>query len=149
MLGGYQVRKADLGAIQAVTDAIRDIQGFQAASQNDTPGFIGELADSLGISAQAVRFYEREGLISPQRIGRYRTFRRMDVLRLKLIVGLRGLGFGISEIKEIMEALGGMKQEAFTLWFRQRSQGHLQHLKGERERLISEIAANEQLAANL
>lgn len=143
------MRKAGVSAIQSVTDAIRDIQGFQLSSQNDTLGFIGELADNLGISAQAVRFYERERLISPQRIGRYRTFRRMDVLRLKLIVGLRELGFGISEIRQIMEALSGMKQEAFSLWFRQRSQSHLQHLKGERERLISEISATEQLAASL
>ena len=143
------MRKADLSAIQAVTDAIRDIQGFQTSSQADTLGLIGELADSLGISPQAVRFYEKEGLVSPQRIGRYRTFRRMDVLKLKLVVGLRGLGFGISEIKEIIEALGGMKSAAFNDWFRQRSQTHLQRLKGQRERLISEIAATEQLAAKL
>lgn len=143
------MRKADLSAIQAVTDAIRDIQGFQTSSQADTLGLIGELADSLGISPQAVRFYEKEGLVSPQRIGRYRTFRRMDVLKLKLVVGLRGLGFGISEIKEIIEALGGMKSAAFNDWFRQRSQTHLQRLKGQRERLISEIAATEQLASKL
>jgi len=149
MLGRCQVRKADLSAIQAVTDAIRDIQGFQTSSQADTLGLIGELADSLGISPQAVRFYEKEGLVSPQRIGRYRTFRRMDVLKLKLVVGLRGLGFGISEIKEIIEALGGMKSAAFNDWFRQRSQTHLQRLKGQRERLISEIAATEQLASKL
>jgi DNA-binding transcriptional MerR regulator len=142
------VRKAEPSAIQAVTDAIREIQTFDAAS-HDAPGFIGELADSLGISAQAVRFYEREGLISPQRIGRYRTFRRMDVLKLKLVVGLRGLGFGIVEIKEIMDALGGMKPDAFKSWFRKRSQSHLQHLQGERERLQAEIVATEQLAAKL
>ena len=118
MLGGWQVRKADLSAIQAVTDAIRNIQGFQTSSEADTLGLIGELADGLGISPQAVRFYEKEGLVSPQRIGRYRTFRRLDVLRLKLVVGLRGLGFGISEIKEIIEALGGMKSAAFNDWFR-------------------------------
>jgi DNA-binding transcriptional MerR regulator len=59
------------------------------------------------------------------------------------------LGFGISEIKEIIEALGGMKSAAFNDWFRQRSQTHLQRLKGQRERLISEIAATEQLASKL
>lgn len=143
------MRKADLNAIQAVMDAIRDIQGYQPASEGDMPGFIGPLADGLGISAQAVRFYERQGLIHPQRIGRYRTFRRLDALQLKLIVGLRGLGFGIVEIKEILQALADMKPEVFAVWFRKRSQSHLRHLKGERERLISEIAATEQLAAIL
>lgn len=138
-----------MSAIQTVMDAISDIQGFQASSEADRLGFIGELADSLGISAQAVRFYEREGLIQPQRIGRYRTFGRMDVLRLKLVVGLRGLGFGISEIKEIIQALGGMKRAAFAAWFRQRSHSHVLHLKGQRERLKSEIAATEKLAAKL
>jgi DNA-binding transcriptional MerR regulator len=88
-------------------------------------------------------------LVSPQRIGRYRTLRGMDVLKLELVVDLCGLGFGISKIKEIIAALGGMKPAVFADWFRQRSRSHLRQLKGWRERLISEIAAIEHLAAKL
>ena len=88
-------------------------------------------------------------LVSPQRIRRYRTLRGMDVLKLELVVDLRGLGFGISKIKEIIAALGGMKPAVFADWFRQRSRSHLRQLKGRRERLISEIAAIEHLAAKL
>jgi DNA-binding transcriptional MerR regulator len=54
---------------------------------------IGEVSRRLGITPQAVRFYEHEGLVpQPSRtdIG-YREFGALDFERLRLLVGLRRL----------------------------------------------------------
>jgi DNA-binding transcriptional MerR regulator len=64
--------------------------------------FIGELAERTGISTQAIRFYEKQALLSPPRHGRFRTYRSSDVLRLKSILLLRRVGMPVAQIKKIL-----------------------------------------------
>jgi DNA-binding transcriptional MerR regulator len=64
--------------------------------------FIGELASETGIDPKTIRFYEREGLLSPPRHGRFRTYMNSDVNRLKDVLTLRRLGIGIAQIRALL-----------------------------------------------
>lgn len=65
---------------------------------------IGNVASRVGLTTQAIRYYEREGLVSPP--GRTHTAYRMygpEVLgRLSFIKRARLLGLPIKEIKQIL-----------------------------------------------
>jgi DNA-binding transcriptional MerR regulator len=73
-----------------------------AATGGDDFLFIGELAERTGISTQAIRFYEKQALLSPPRHGRFRTYRSSDVQRLKNILLLRRVGLPVAQIKKIL-----------------------------------------------
>ncbi len=65
---------------------------------------IGELAGQLGMTAQAVRFYERAGLLKvPERtMSGYRRYGAADVKRLRFIRKAKELGFSLAEIGDIL-----------------------------------------------
>jgi DNA-binding transcriptional MerR regulator len=65
--------------------------------------FIGELSRQVGMSARAIRFYEKEGLITPARHGRFRVYRKSDEARLRTIGRLRALGFPVALIRESLD----------------------------------------------
>ena len=65
--------------------------------------FIGELATETGVDPKTIRFYEREGLLSPPRHGRFRTYMESDVRRLKDVLMMRRLGIGIANIRKMFE----------------------------------------------
>ncbi len=63
-----------------------------------------ELARSAGVTADAVRYYARVGLLSPKRnaINGYREFSAADVKRLWFIKRAQSLGFSLVEIETII-----------------------------------------------
>jgi DNA-binding transcriptional MerR regulator len=63
---------------------------------------IAELAKEFGISTRAIRFYESKGLLSPERVGGTRVFRRRDRARLILILRGKRLGFSLKDIHEYL-----------------------------------------------
>ncbi len=65
---------------------------------------IGKLASELGISAQAVRFYERAGLLKePARSeSGYRQYGPDDLRRLRFIRHAKQLGFTLTEIGSML-----------------------------------------------
>ncbi|WP_370541035.1 MerR family transcriptional regulator [Aquitalea sp. ASV11] len=69
---------------------------------------IGELAEQTGMTRDAIRFYERIGLIRPERgpEGRhgYRRYNASSVRRLGLIKQAKALGFSLGEIQELLDA---------------------------------------------
>lgn len=69
---------------------------------------IGELAEQTGMTRDAIRFYERLGLIKPERgqEGRhgYRRYDATAVRRLGLIKQGKTLGFSLEEIHELLDA---------------------------------------------
>ncbi|MBS0370975.1 MAG: MerR family transcriptional regulator [Proteobacteria bacterium] len=69
---------------------------------------IGELAEQTGMTRDAIRFYERLGLIKPERgqEGRhgYRRYDTTAVRRLGLIKQGKTLGFSLEEIRELLDA---------------------------------------------
>lgn len=69
---------------------------------------IGELAEQTGMTRDAIRFYERIGLIRSERgpEGRhgYRRYDASTVRRLGLIKQAKALGFSLGEIQELLDA---------------------------------------------
>jgi len=64
---------------------------------------IQEVADLLGVTHRALRFYEDQGLIQPQRVGSTRVYARREVARMQLILRGKRLGFSIREIREFLD----------------------------------------------
>ena len=66
---------------------------------------IGELAEQAGVSVQAVRYYERRGLLpAPDRTtSGYREYDGSDVLRLSFIRRAKDLGFTLTEVHELLD----------------------------------------------
>lgn len=63
---------------------------------------IKELENILSISRSNIRFYEKQGLFSPERKdNNYREYTEQDIEVLKKIIVLRKMGFTVEEIKLI------------------------------------------------
>ncbi len=81
--------------------------GTPSDTSNDSPMTIGEVAREFGLTLRALRFYEAKRLISPQRHGAIRLYRRSDRERLMLIVTGRRLGFTLAEIRDLLSKPDG------------------------------------------
>ena len=66
---------------------------------------ISEIEKITGISKQAIRFYEKEGLISPKRNqdNQYREYDENDVKTLKMIYVFRKVGLSLDEISKVLK----------------------------------------------
>ncbi len=64
---------------------------------------IGALAEQLGTTPHAIRFYERRGLLpAPARSdNRYREYSEADAARLRLLIGLRQLDIPLEQAAEL------------------------------------------------
>jgi len=64
---------------------------------------ISDLAEEFGITTRSIRYYEKQGLISPSRTnGNYRIFSRRDRARLRLILRGKRFGYALEEIREMI-----------------------------------------------
>jgi DNA-binding transcriptional MerR regulator len=63
---------------------------------------IGDLSSEFDISPRAIRFYEDQGLLRPQRIGGNRVYTYKDRVRLILVLRGKRLGFSLADIKELL-----------------------------------------------
>ena len=65
---------------------------------------IGRVSAQTGLSVDAIRFYEKEGLLQrpPRTEGGFRLFNTRDIERLAFIQRAQKLGFSLSEIRELM-----------------------------------------------
>ena len=64
---------------------------------------IADLTREFGVTARTIRFYEAEGMLSPERAGTQRLYHPRDRVRLKLILRGKRLGFSLAEIREIID----------------------------------------------
>ncbi|MEO8849680.1 MAG: MerR family DNA-binding transcriptional regulator [Casimicrobiaceae bacterium] len=64
---------------------------------------ISVLAKEFALTTRAIRFYEDEGLIAPQRVGRVRVYGERERVRLKLILRGKRLGLALSEIAGLLD----------------------------------------------
>jgi DNA-binding transcriptional MerR regulator len=69
---------------------------------------IGTLAQQTGLTVDAIRFYERQGLLKrpPRSEGGFRLFRLEDVEALKFIRKAQDLGFSLQEVREMLVLQG-------------------------------------------
>lgn len=63
---------------------------------------VTELAQELGVTPRAIRFYEDKGLITPRRLGTTRVYAPRDRARMILILRGKRLGFSLSDIGEYL-----------------------------------------------
>ena len=73
---------------------------------------IADLADEFDISTRTIRFYEAKGLLSPERLGNARIFRRRDRARLILILRGKRLGFSLRDISDYLSLYDTHSQTA-------------------------------------
>lgn len=67
---------------------------------------ITDLAREFDVTPRAIRFYEDQGLLSPERAGpggRTRVYNGIERTRLKLTLRGKRLGLTLNEIKEILD----------------------------------------------
>ncbi|MBW4330842.1 MerR family DNA-binding transcriptional regulator [Stakelama sp. CBK3Z-3] len=64
---------------------------------------ISDLSSEFGVTARALRFYEDEGLISPERRGLSRIYSHRDRARLAWILRGKRVGFSLAEIREMID----------------------------------------------
>ena len=72
---------------------------------------IKEVEQYLEVPRATVRFYEKEGLINPQRgENGYREYSEEDVQTLKKIIILRKLGLAVADIEDVLDGARPMSQ---------------------------------------
>ena len=91
---------------------------------------IGELAESLGTTTRAIRFYEEKGLLTPRRVGQNRVYTRRERARLQLILRGKSLGLTLRELQHYLDLYG-------------------EHGEGRSKQLELAIARSEQMIAEL
>jgi DNA-binding transcriptional MerR regulator len=93
---------------------------------------IGELAEEFGITSRALRLYEEEGLLDPQREGTRRIYSERNRVRLRLILRGKRLGWSLSEIRESFDLYdSSLGEEAQLEWM-------LEKLAQRRESLMAQ-----------
>ncbi|THD36752.1 MAG: MerR family DNA-binding transcriptional regulator [Sphingomonas sp.] len=64
---------------------------------------ISDLSTEFGVTARALRFYEDEGLIAPERRGTQRIYSHRDRARLAWILRGKRVGFSLTDIRELID----------------------------------------------
>jgi len=64
---------------------------------------ISDLCAEFSVTPRALRFYEDEGLIAPERRGTSRIYSHRDRARLAWILRGKRVGFSLGEIKEMID----------------------------------------------
>lgn len=64
---------------------------------------ISDLSNEFDVTARALRFYEDQGLIAPERNGLSRVYSKRDRARLAWILRAKRVGFSLAEIREMID----------------------------------------------
>ena len=103
---------------------------------------IGEVAARSGFAASALRYYEREGLLTAVRTeGGQRRYDRSVLRRLAFIRAARNIGLGLDEVRDALNGLPRGRTPTRADWTRMS--------RAWRRRLDEQIAALERLRDGL
>ena len=109
-----------------------------AGAPRDAPEFftVNQLAEELGVTARAIRFYEAKGLIAPRRAGTTRVFDRRDRARLLLVLRGKRLGFSLASIREFLDLYDADRSQGAQLrLLLESTRSRIQELERQREDL--------------
>ena len=80
---------------------------------------IGYVAQRTGLATSAIRYYEDEGLVAPDRNeSGHRRYERSDLRRLSFVMISQELGFSISEIRAALATLPENRTPTKADWAR-------------------------------
>jgi len=108
---------------------------------------ISDLAQRFDITTRTIRFYESEGLLSPERQGQKRLYSQRDYTTLKLILRGKRLGWSLAESGELIQmynpAQNNQAQYQKVLERVQESRGRLQNQLNDIEVMLLELDEHE------
>ena len=111
---------------------------------------ISDLCAEFAVTARALRFYEDEGLIGPERRGTARIYSHRDRARLAWILRGKRVGFSLGEIKEMIDLYdvgdGRSTQRQVTL---ERCMDRIQLLESQKHDIDAHIAELNQFVSLL
>ena len=111
---------------------------------------IGEMCDAFGVTARALRFYEDEQLIAPQRRGTSRLYTDRDRARLTWILRGKSVGFSLSDIRELLDLYDvGDRQHTQMVATRDRCRDRIAKLHRQKNDIDATIAELEQFCGFL
>lgn len=103
---------------------------------------VGEVSHRSGFAPSALRFYEREGLISSSRTaGGQRRYERHVLRRLAFVRAARNIGLSLEEVRDALASLPGNRTPTVADWAKVS--------RAWRTRLDEEIAALQALRDGL
>ncbi|MGK7652605.1 redox-sensitive transcriptional activator SoxR [Roseovarius sp. B08] len=80
---------------------------------------IGFVSERTGLASSAIRYYEDEGLVRPDRnAAGHRRYARSDIRRLSFVMISQGLGFSLPEIRAALAELPEHRTPGKTDWAR-------------------------------
>jgi DNA-binding transcriptional MerR regulator len=71
--------------------------------ESDERFTIGQLCEEFAVTGRALRFYEDEALLAPERRGTHRLYSQRDRARLAWILRGRRVGLSLADIKELLD----------------------------------------------
>lgn len=131
--GALAQRRQEIDEVLTALRALRRMEAEQEAPVPTHRGLlptltVGEAARQVGVRSSAIRFWETQGLLQPERDreSRYRRYRPEQVRRLQMIVLLRNGGYGFEAIRSVLAELSaGAPEQALAA------------IEGRREELIA------------
>ncbi|MCD2442936.1 MerR family transcriptional regulator [Agromyces sp. SYSU K20354] len=96
-----------------VLAALRALDQIRAESTTDSPPdaddamTITELAAALGVRSSTLRFWERQGLVAPERVTRLnvRRYPGSSIREARITAALRSGGYGIPEVRALLHSI--------------------------------------------
>jgi DNA-binding transcriptional MerR regulator len=111
---------------------------------------IGEMCDAFDVTARALRFYEDEELIAPERRGTARLYTDRDRARLTWILRGKSVGFSLNDIRELLDLYDvGDQQHTQMLATRDRCRERVEALHRQKKDIDATIAELEEFCGFL
>ena len=110
---------------------------------------IGELAEEFGVTSRALRLYEEERLLDPQREGTRRIYNERNKVRLRLILRGKRLGWSLSEIRESFDLYdSSLGEEAQLEWMLEKLAQRRDSLMEQRKDIDNALQDLERITAD-
>jgi DNA-binding transcriptional MerR regulator len=111
---------------------------------------IGDMCESFAVTARALRFYEDEKLIAPERRGTARIYSERDRARLTWILRGKRVGFSLEEIRQMLDLYDvGDQQQTQRRVTLERCLERVAALKRQKDDIDTTIAELEEFVVQL